>query len=63
MKLFLDTGIGRDGYSIIGQGELMKYSVPNQKIEGLYSKNLGIMKFKVRKQDAERKLELMSKTL
>ena len=57
-ELFYDTGIGREGYSIIGQGQID--AILNGKPEerrGLFDEAAGIVKFKRRKQIAERKLE------
>ncbi len=57
-ELFYDTGIGREGYSIIGQGQID--AILNGKPEerrGLFDEAAGIVKFKRRKQIAEKKLE------
>lgn len=56
--LFMDTGLGRDGYSIVGQGRvddiLSNRSEDRRKI---FEEASGIVKFKTRKDEAERKLE------
>ncbi|MFU0828768.1 MAG: Chromosome partition protein Smc [Lachnoclostridium sp.] len=56
--LFLDTGIGKEGYSIIGQGQIDKIlsGKPEDRRE-LFDEAAGIMKFKKRKQAAEKNLE------
>lgn len=57
-ELFYDTGIGKEGYSIIGQGQIDKIisSKPEDKRE-LFDEASGIVKFKRRKAVAEKKLE------
>lgn len=56
-ELFLDTGIGKDGYSIIGQGRID--NILNGKSEDrryLFEEASGIAKYKFKKQEAERRL-------
>lgn len=58
VSLLHDTGIGRDGYSIIGQGKVAE--IVNSKPENrraIFEEAAGIAKFKARKVEAERKLE------
>ena len=57
-ELFYDTGIGKEGYSIIGQGQIDKIlsGKPEERRE-LFDEAAGIVKFKRRKQTAQRKLE------
>ena len=58
VNLFYDSGIGRDGYSIIGQGkveEIISSKPENRRV--IFEDAAGIAKFKSRKVDAERKLE------
>ncbi len=57
-ELFLDTGIGREGYSIIGQGQIDKVlsGRPEERRE-LFDEAAGITKFKKRKATAEKNLE------
>lgn len=63
-ELFLDTGIGRDGYSIIGQGRVDEIlSTKSEDRRLIFEEASGIMKYKVRKQDAERKLQLTEQNL
>ncbi|MCH5266767.1 MAG: chromosome segregation protein SMC [Lachnospiraceae bacterium] len=56
--LLLDTGIGKEGYSIIGQGQIDKIlsGKPEERRE-LFDEAAGIVKFKKRKAMAERDLE------
>jgi len=57
-ELFYDTGIGKEGYSIIGQGQIDKIlsSKPEESRE-LFDEATGIVKFKRRKNTAQKKLE------
>ncbi len=56
-ELFLNTGIGRDGYSIIGQGRIADIiSRKGDERRGIFEDAAGIAKFRHRKNEAERKL-------
>lgn len=57
-ELFFDTGIGKEGYSIIGQGqvEAIVSGRPEDR-RGLFDEACGIVKFKKRKQAALKKLD------
>ena len=57
-ELFYDTGIGKEGYSIIGQGQIDKIlsGKPDERRE-LFDEAAGIVKFKRRKAEATKKLE------
>lgn len=57
-ELFYDTGIGKEGYSIIGQGQIDKIlsGKPEERRE-LFDEAAGIVKFKRRKSIAQKKLE------
>ncbi|MCD7737356.1 MAG: chromosome segregation protein SMC [Lachnospiraceae bacterium] len=57
-ELFYDTGIGKEGYSIIGQGQIEKIlsGKPEERRE-LFDEAAGIVKFKRRKQTALKKLD------
>ena len=57
-ELFYDTGIGKEGYSIIGQGQIERIlnGKPEERRE-LFDEAAGIVKFKRRKLEAQRKLE------
>lgn len=57
-ELFMDTGIGRDGYSIIGQGRIDEIlSNKSEERRNVFEEAAGIVKYKSRKQEAEKKLE------
>ena len=63
-ELFLDTGLGRDGYSVIGQGRVDEIlSSRSEDRRHIFEEASGIMKYKVRKQEAEKKLELTRQNL
>ena len=57
-ELFYDTGIGKEGYSIIGQGQIERIlsGKPEERRE-LFDEAAGIVKFKRRKQISLKKLE------
>ncbi|MGN0325658.1 MAG: chromosome segregation protein SMC [Lachnospiraceae bacterium] len=57
-ELFYDTGIGKEGYSIIGQGQIDKIlsGKPEERRE-LFDEAAGIVKYKKRKSAAQKKLE------
>ncbi len=57
-ELFLDTGIGKEGYSIIGQGQIDKIlsGKPDERRE-LFDEAAGIVKYKKRKAAAEKQLD------
>ena len=57
-ELLMDTGLGRDGYSIIGQGRIEEIvsSKPGQRRE-IFEEAAGISKYRYRKAEAEKKLE------
>lgn len=63
-ELFYDTGIGKEGYSIIGQGQISKIlsGKPEERRE-LFDEAAGIVKFKRRKMQALKKLEDERQTL
>ena len=57
VDLFRDTGIGRDGYSIIGQGRIDE--ILSQKSEdrrGIFEEAAGITKYRTRKEESEKRL-------
>ncbi|NMB33377.1 MAG: chromosome segregation protein SMC [Clostridium sp.] len=63
-EIFLDTGIGKDGYSIIGQGRVDEIlSSKSEDRRHIFEEASGIMKYKVRKQEAEKKLEMTKQNL
>lgn len=58
VELFVDTGIGKEGYSIIGQGRVEELlSMHAEERRGIFEEAAGIMKYKLRKEEAQRKLE------
>lgn len=63
-SLFRDTGIGKEGYSIIGQGkvdELLSGKLEDRR--NAFEAAAGIMRYRVRKEEAERKLDNTRKNL
>jgi chromosome segregation protein len=57
-ELFMDTGIGKDAYSMIGQGkidEILSSKSEDRRI--IFEEAAGIVKYKTRKKEAEKKLE------
>lgn len=63
-ELFMDTGIGKDGYSIIGQGRIDEIlsSRPEDR-RNIFEEAAGIVKYKVKKSEAEKKLEITDDNL
>ncbi|MDO5294774.1 MAG: chromosome segregation protein SMC [bacterium] len=63
-ELLLDTGIGKEGYSIIGQGQIEKIlsGKPEDRRE-LFDEAAGIVKFKKRKHAAQKNLEIEKQNL
>ncbi len=58
LELFMDTGIGKDGYSIIGQGKIDEIlSNKSEDRRNVFEEAAGILKFKTRKEESEKKLE------
>ena len=63
-ELFLDTGMGREGYSIIGQGKIDEIlSAKSGERREIFEEAAGISKFRHRKEEAERKLERTEENL
>ena len=57
-ELFMDTGIGKDGYSIIGQGKIDEIlSNKSEERRHIFEEAAGIVKYRVRKAESEKKLE------
>lgn len=57
INLFMDTGIGKEGYSLIGQGKIESIlSGRPEERRALLEEAAGIVKFKSRKEEAEKKL-------
>lgn len=58
VELFMDTGIGRDGYSIIGQGRIDEIlSTKSEERRHIFEEAAGIVKYRARKDEAEKKIE------
>ena len=63
-ELFMDTGMGREGYSIIGQGKIDEIlSVKSGERREIFEEAAGISKFRHRKEESERKLERTEENL
>ena len=63
-ELFMDTGLGRDGYSIIGQGRMDEIlSLKSEDRREIFEEAAGITKFRYRKEEAERKLAATEENL
>lgn len=63
-ELFLNTGLGRDGYSIIGQGKIAEIiSQKNDERRAIFEEAAGIAKYRYQKTEAAKKLEATSDNL
>jgi chromosome segregation protein len=63
-ELFFDTGLGKDAYSVIGQGKIDSIlSAKAEERRSIFEEAAGIIKYKSRKQIAERKLEETDRSL
>ena len=63
-ELLMDTGLGRDGYSIIGQGRIDEIlSLKSEDRREIFEEASGISKFRHRKEEAERKLNATEENL
>lgn len=57
-ELFMDTGMGRDGYAIIGQGRIAEIvSAKSTDRRDIFEEAAGVSKFRHKKQEAQRKLD------
>ena len=64
VELFRDTGVGKEGYSIIGQGRIDE--ILSQKSEdrrGVFEEAAGIVKYRTRKEESEKRLANMRENL
>ncbi|MBQ4609254.1 MAG: AAA family ATPase, partial [Clostridia bacterium] len=64
VELFRDTGVGKEGYSIIGQGRIGE--ILSQKSEdrrGIFEEAAGIVKYRTRKEESEKRLSNMRDNL
>jgi chromosome segregation protein len=63
-ELLMDTGLGRDGYSIIGQGRISEIvSAKSSDRREIFEEAAGISRYRFRKEEAERKLAATDDTL
>jgi len=63
-QLFMDTGIGKEGYSIIGQGKIDAIlSGKTEERRKLFEEAAGIVKFKSRKEESEKRLDITQQNL
>lgn len=64
MELFMDTGLGREGYSIIGQGKIDEIlSAKSGERREIFEEAAGISRYRHRKEETERKLERTQENL
>ena len=64
MDLFRDTGIGKDGYSLIGQGRIDEIlSAKSEDRRQVFEEAAGIVKYKARKLDAQRRIQRTQENL
>ena len=64
VSLLMDTGLGRDGYSIIGQGRIADIiSTRSTDRREIFEEAAGISRYRYRKEEAERKLEKTEENL
>lgn len=63
-ELFMDTGLGRDGYSIIGQGKIDSIvAARSEDRREIFEEAAGISRFRYRKEESERKLNQAEENL
>ena len=63
-ELFMDTGLGRDGYSIIGQGKIDSIvGARSEDRREVFEEAAGISRFRYRKEDSERRLRQAEENL
>ncbi len=63
-ELFMDTGLGRDGYSMIGQGKIDSIvSTKGEDRREIFEEAAGISRFRYKKADAERRLDKTEENL
>lgn len=62
--LFLDTGVGKSAYSVIGQGKVERIiSSSNKEIKGIIEEAAGVKKFQLKKIEAVKKLDIVKNEL
>lgn len=63
-ELFMDTGLGSDGYSMVGQGKIDSIiSAKNEDRRELFEEAAGISRFRHKRKDAERRLDQAQENL
>jgi len=63
-ELFMDTGLGKEGYSIIGQGRIDEIlSIRSEDRRHIFEEAAGITKYRYRKEESSKKLELTQENL
>ena len=63
-ELFMDTGLGADGYSMVGQGKIDSIiSAKNEDRRELFEEAAGISRFRHKRRDSERRLEQAQENL
>ena len=63
-ELFMNTGVGREGYSIIGQGKIAEIiSKKSDERRSIFEEAAGISKYRHRKEESERKLKQTQENL
>ena len=63
-EMFMDTGLGKDGYSMIGQGKIAEIvSAKSNERREIFEEAAGISKFRYKKNEAEKKLEAAEENL
>ena len=63
-ELFMDTGLGREGYAIIGQGRIDEIlSIKSAERREIFEEAAGISKYRHRKEETERKLDRTEENL
>lgn len=64
LQLFMDTGLGKDGYAIVGQGKIADIvSSKSEERRQIFEEAAGISKYRYRKREAQRKLEQTDENL
>lgn len=64
LELFMDTGIGKEGYSIIGQGRIDEIlGTRSEDRRAVFEEAAGVVKYKVRKLESEKKLDQTNQNL
>ncbi len=63
-ELLMDTGLGRDGYSMVGQGKIAEIvGAKSAERREIFEEAAGISKFRYRKEESERRLQMAEENL